>query len=46
MNKITEKCVEAIVGSLKTNKTLKILDLQNNGIGSRLMKNKLKNALP
>lgn len=45
-NKFTEKCVESIVGSLKTNKTLKVLDLSNNGIGSRLMKNKLKNALP
>lgn len=45
-NKLSEKCVEGIVGSLKTNKTLKVLDLSNNGIGSRLMKNKLKNALP
>ena len=44
-NKLTERCVEVIVGILKTNKTLKILDLQSNGIGSRLMKNKLKNAL-
>ncbi len=38
--------MEGIVGSLKTNKTIKCLDLSNNGIGSRLMKNKLKNALP
>ena len=45
-NKITEKAVEGIVGCLKTCKTLKNLDLSNNGIGSRLMKNKLKNALP
>jgi len=45
-NKISEKCVESIVGSLKTNKNLKLLDLSSNGIGSRLMKNKLKNALP
>ena len=46
-NKLTDKCVEGIVGMLKTNKTLKVLDLQNNAIGtSRLMKNKLKNALP
>ena len=45
-NKLTEKCVESITGSLKTCKTLKVLDLSNNGIGSRLMKNKLKNALP
>lgn len=45
-NKITEKAVESIVGCLKTCKTLKTLDLSNNGIGSRLMKNKLKNALP
>lgn len=45
-NKITEKAVDGIVGCLKTNKTLKVLDLSNNGIGSRLMKNKLKNALP
>jgi hypothetical protein len=44
-NKLTDKCVEAIVGILKTNKTIKVLDLQNNGIASRLMKNKLKNAL-
>jgi Ran GTPase-activating protein (RanGAP) involved in mRNA processing and transport len=26
-NKITEKCIDAIVGTLKTNKTLKLLDL-------------------
>jgi len=45
-NKITEKSVDAIVGCLKTNKCLRVLDLSNNGIGSRLMKNKLKNALP
>lgn len=45
-NKISEKAVDAIVGCLKTNKALKVLDLSNNGIGSRLMKNKLKNALP
>jgi hypothetical protein len=38
--------VDVIVGCLKTNKALRILDLSNNGIGSRLMKNKLKNALP
>ena len=45
-NKITEKSVDVIVGCLKTNKSLRVLDLSNNGIGSRLMKNKLKNALP
>lgn len=45
VNKISEKSVEGIVGCLKTNKTLKVLDLSNNGIVSRLMKNKLKNAL-
>ena len=45
-NKIGEKSIEVIVGTLKTNKTLKHLDLTGNGIGSRLMKNKLKNALP
>jgi Ran GTPase-activating protein (RanGAP) involved in mRNA processing and transport len=45
-NKISEKSVDALVGCLKTNKALKALDLSNNGIGSRLMKNKLKNALP
>ncbi|CDW91449.1 achain crystal structure of engineered northeast structural genomics consortium target [Stylonychia lemnae] len=45
-NKLSEKCVEGIVGCLKTNKTLKVMDLSQNGIGSRLMKNKLKNALP
>ena len=38
--------MDAIVGCLKTNKALRVLDLSNNGIGSRLMKNKLKNALP
>jgi Ran GTPase-activating protein (RanGAP) involved in mRNA processing and transport len=26
-NKISEKCIDTIVGSLKTNKTLKVLDL-------------------
>eukprot|EP00347_Sterkiella_histriomuscorum_P020077 403339189 len=45
-NKLSEKCVEGIVGCLKTNKTLKVLDLSNNAITSRLMKNKLKNGLP
>jgi Ran GTPase-activating protein (RanGAP) involved in mRNA processing and transport len=45
-NKISEKSVDGIVGCLKTNKCLKLLDLSGNGIGSRLMKNKLKNALP
>lgn len=45
-NKITEKSVDTIVGCLKTHKALKLLDLSGNGIGSRLMKNKLKNALP
>lgn len=45
-NKITEKNIDTIVGTLKTNKTLKVLDLSNNGIGSRVVKNKLKNALP
>ncbi len=45
-NKLTEKCVEGIVGVLKTNKSLKTLDLQGNAISSRLMKNKLKNGLP
>jgi Ran GTPase-activating protein (RanGAP) involved in mRNA processing and transport len=44
-NKLTEKCVESIVGVLKTNKSLKSLDLQGNAIASRLMKNKLKNGL-
>lgn len=44
-NKISEKSVDVIVGCLKTHKTLKVLDLSNNGISSRLMKNKLKNAL-
>jgi Ran GTPase-activating protein (RanGAP) involved in mRNA processing and transport len=45
-NKLTEKCVEGIVGCLKTNKTIKQIDLSNNSISSRLMKNKLKNGLP
>jgi Ran GTPase-activating protein (RanGAP) involved in mRNA processing and transport len=44
-NKITERSVEMVVGALKTNKTLKLLDLSGNGIQSRLMKNKLKNGL-
>ena len=44
-NKITEKSIEVIVGTLKTNKTLKQMDLTGNGFGSRLLKNKLKNAL-
>jgi Ran GTPase-activating protein (RanGAP) involved in mRNA processing and transport len=44
-NKLTEKSVELIVGVLKTNKSLKSLDLQGNAITSRLMKNKLKNGL-
>lgn len=42
---MSEKCVEGIVGILKTNKTLKMLDLSDNGITSRLMRNKLKNSL-
>lgn len=45
-NKISEKSTENIVYSLKTCKALKQLDLTGNGIQSRLMKNKLKNALP
>lgn len=45
-NKITEKNIDNFVGTLKTNKTLKFIDLSNNGIGSRVVKNKLKNALP
>lgn len=45
-NKISEKHVDTVVGCLKTNKNLKSLDLQNNGIESRVAKNKLKNALP
>lgn len=45
-NKITEKYIDNFVGTLKTNKSLKSLDLTNNGIGSRVVKNKLKNALP
>ena len=45
-NKITEKNIDSVVGTLKTNKTLRFLDLSNNGIGSRVVKNKLKNALP
>ena len=45
-NKITEKYIDAVVGTLKTNKNLRNLDLQNNAIASRVVKNKLKNALP
>ena len=45
-NKISEKSIDSVVGSLKTHKALKVLDLQNNAITSRVVKNKLKNALP
>lgn len=45
-NKITEKCIEPVVGSLKTHKALKILNLQENQLSGRVVKNKLKNALP
>lgn len=44
-NAITEKSVNNIGGILKTNKFLKQLDLTNNLIQSRLMKNKIKNYL-
>lgn len=44
-NKLTEKCVETLVGILKNNKFLKLIDLSGNAITSRPMKNKLKNSL-
>lgn len=44
-NKITEKCIEPLAATLRTNKTLKVLDLQGNGIVNRVFKNKIKNVL-
>lgn len=44
-NAITDKSVNNIGGILKTNKYLKHLDLTNNLIQSRLMKNKINNYL-
>lgn len=44
-NQISEKHIDSVVGSLKTHKMLKRMNLINNGIKSRLVKNKLKNAL-
>ncbi len=31
-NKLSEKCIEVVVGTLKTNKTLKKIDMTGNGI--------------
>ena len=44
-NKLTEKCIEPLAAVLRTNKTLKVLDLQENGITNRVFKNKIKNSL-
>ena len=44
-NKLTEKCIEPLAGILKTNKVLKVLNLEGNGITNRVFKNKLKNSL-
>lgn len=44
-NKLSEKCVENLVGILKNNKHLKYIDLSGNAINSRPMKNKVKNSL-
>jgi len=44
-NKLTEKCVDTLVAILKTKKTLKVLNLEGNGITNRVAKNKLLNTL-
>ena len=44
-NNLTDKCAEPIVHALKTSKNLRLLDLSNNKITSRVAKNKLKNGL-
>lgn len=44
-NKLSEKCMEPLAAIFKTNKGLKVLDLQGNGITNRVFKNKLKNSL-
>jgi len=44
-NKMTEKCIEPLAATLRTNKVLKLLDMQGNGITNRVFKNKLKNSL-
>jgi len=44
-NKLTDKCTEPLAGILRTNKQLKVLNLEGNGITNRVAKNKLKNSL-
>ena len=44
-NKLTDQCAEPIAQTLKTNKHLKSLNLTDNGIASRVSKNKLTNGL-
>ena len=44
-NALTDKCADPIVQALKPSKNLRLLDLLNNKISSRLSKNKLKNHL-
>ena len=44
-NKLTDLCAEPIAQTLKTNKNLKHLNLTDNGIASRVSKNKLTNGL-
>ena len=44
-NALTDKCADPIVQALKTSKNLRLLDLLNNKISSRISKNKLKNHL-
>jgi Ran GTPase-activating protein (RanGAP) involved in mRNA processing and transport len=44
-NKLTEKCTEPLAAVLRTNKNLKVLDLQGNGISNRVFKNKIRNSL-
>jgi Ran GTPase-activating protein (RanGAP) involved in mRNA processing and transport len=44
-NKLTEKCTEPLAAILRTNKNLKVLDLQNNNITNRVFRNKIRNSL-
>jgi Ran GTPase-activating protein (RanGAP) involved in mRNA processing and transport len=44
-NKLTEKCTEPLAAILRTNKNLKVLDLQNNNINNRVFRNKIRNSL-
>lgn len=44
-NKLTDKCTETLAAIFRTNKHLKLLDLQGNNITNRVARNKLKNSL-